>query len=392
MRLLRVALLLCLGLVGLALVVAAVRIDREWYEVHVLVARCAVFPSEVAGFGRFRGWLAVIGVLFLAVLFPLDRLLRRAERAESRPSRGAVLRVLLAVVLALGVSEAFLRWKSHGAVGQRPPSLLVLPPAHPDGRLSWVLEAPRTTVVDADGRAITYAVDAAGDRAASETDVADPSVPTVLLAGESVTFGLGVEWDETYPALVGKRLGVQTVTVAVHGYADDQIYLSTLDHLAKLERPIAVVTLAMADLLDRDVSSWRDRLTVGDDGSLVLARAQPEFLRESPLVAFVERVAPWEDDASLRVARAIFVATDRATRARGARALFVLTNFFEPCLPDASGRPSIESRLFDGLAVKHIRVDLDPSWSVKSSGHPDARAHAKLADGIVDALRGPETP
>jgi hypothetical protein len=92
------------------------------------------------------------------------------------------------------------------------------------------------------------------------------------------------------------------------------------------------------------------------------------------------------------VARAIFVATDRATRARGARALFVLTNFFEPCLPDAGGRPSIESRLFDGLAVKHIRVDLDPSWSVKSSGHPDARAHAKLADGIVDALRGPETP
>ncbi len=391
MSVLRVALLGLIGVVGAALLAAALRIDREWYEVHVLVARCAVFPSEVAGFGRFRGWLAVIGILFLAVLFPLDRLLRRAERAGSRPSRGAVLRVLLAVVLALGVSEALLRWKCHGAVGLRP-SPLVLPPAHPDGRLSWVLDAPRTTVVDADGRAVTYAVDAAGDRAASETDVADPSAPTVLLAGESVTFGLGVAWDDTYPALVGKRLGVQAVTAAVHGYADDQIYLSTLDHLAKLERPIAVVTLTMADLLERDVSTWRDRLTVGDDGALVLAHAQPELLRESPLVAFVERVAPWGDDASLRVARAIFVATDRATRARGARALFVLTNFFEPCLPDASGRPSIESRLFDGLAVKHIRVDLDPSWSVKSSGHPDVRAHAKLADAVVDALRAPETP
>jgi hypothetical protein len=148
----------------------------------------------------------------------------------------------------------------------------------------------------------------------------------------------------------------------------------------------------MADLLDRDVSTWRDRLAVGEGGTLVLAREQPELLRESPLVAFIERVRPWEDDASLRVARAIFVATDRAARARGAQALFLLTNFGEPCLPDASGRPSIEARLFDGLAVKHVRVDLDPTWIVSSNSHPDARAHARLADGVVQALQGQRLP
>jgi hypothetical protein len=390
MATLRVALLGLLGLVALGMIAGALVIDREWYEVHVLVARCAVFPSEAAGSGRLRGLLGVLGVLGLAVLWPLDRLLRRAARAaKGRVSRGAVLRVGLAVLLAVVVSEVVLRSRSHAGKGLARPTI-ALPPTHGDARLSWAFDAPKTTVIDADGRAIPYVIDAAGDRVQTETDVPDPSLPTILFAGESLTFGLGVRWEEAYPALVGQRLGVQTVTAAVHGYGDDQIYLSMLDHLAKLDRPVAVVTLAMADLLDRDVSTWRDRLVVGEGGSLVVARQQPELLRESPLVAFVERVRPWEDDASLRVARAIFVATDQAVRARGAHALFLLTNFLEPCLPDASGRPAIEARLFDGLPVKHVRVDLDPTWIVKSAMHPDARAHARLADGVVDALRQTE--
>jgi len=383
----RVVLLASLGLVGLGMIAGALRIDREWYEVHVLVARCAVFPPEAAGAGHLRTLLGVLGVVLLAVLWPLDRLLRRAaQAAKGCVSRGTVLRVGLAVVLAFVVSEVILRSKTHAGHGLAQPDT-ALPPTHGDPRLSWVFDAPRTTVLDADGVAIPYAIDADGDRVRSETDVPDPSRPTVLFAGESVTYGLGVRWEETYPALVGRELGVQAVIAAVHGYGDDQIYLSMLDHLARLERPLAVVTLALADLLERDVSTWRDRLVVAEDGSLVVAPKQPELLRESPLVALVERVKPWEDDASLRVARAIFVATDRAARARGVRALFVLTNFHEACLPDASGRPAIEARLFDGLPVEHVRVDLDPGWVVRSAGHPDARAHARLADGVVEGLR-----
>jgi hypothetical protein len=392
MSVLRAALFGSLGLVGLIMLAGALRIDREWYEVHVLVGRCAVFPSEVAGVGRLRVLLGVLGVLLLAVLYPLDRLLIRAARAaKGRVSRGGVLRVSLAVILALVVSEVVLRSKSHASRGLTRPTI-ALPPTHGDPRLGWAFDAPRTTVLQADGRSVTYAIDAAGDRVRSATQVPDPSRPTILFAGESVTLGLGVSWDEAYPALVGQRLGVQTLNAGVHGYGDDQIYLSMLDHLARLEHPIAVVTITMADLLDRDVSTWRDRLAVGEGGTLVLAREQPELLRESPLVAFIERVRPWEDDASLRVARAIFVATDRAARARGAQALFLLTNFGEPCLPDASGRPSIEARLFDGLAVKHVRVDLDPTWIVSSNSHPDARAHARLADGVVQALQGQRLP
>jgi hypothetical protein len=392
MSTLRVALAALLGLVALLMIAGALRIDREWYEVHVLIARCAVFPSEIAGVGRLRALLGTLGGLILVVLWPLDRLLVRAARAaKGRVPRGAVLRVGLAVILAIVVSELVLRSKSHAGRGLTRPDI-ALPPTHGDPRLGWVFDAPKTTVIETEGRPINYAIDASGDRSRSETDVPDPSRPTVLFAGESVTMGLGVTWEESYPALVGQRLGVQVVNAGMHGYGDDLIYLAMLDHLARLERPIAVVTLAMADLLARDVSTWRDHLVVGDGGSLVLARPEPELVRESPLIAFVERVRPWDDDESLRVARAIFVATDRAARARGARALFLLTNFQEPCLPDASGRPSIEARLFDGLPVKHVRVDLDPTWFVKSVMHPDARAHARLADGVVEALANADTP
>jgi hypothetical protein len=387
MVILRVALLVSLGLVGLLMIAGALGIDREWYEVHTLVRRCAVFPSEVEGVSRLRALLAGIGVLLLAVLRLVDRLLVRAARAaKARVSRGGILRVGLAVLLAVAVSEVILRLEFHAGQGLTAPTI-ALPPTHGDPRLDWVLDASKTTVLETDGRPITYAIDAVGDRVRSETEPPDPSRPSILFAGESVTLGLGVNWGEAYPALVGERLGVQTVNAGVHGYGDDQIYLSMLDHLARLERPIAVVTLAMADLLDRDVAAWRDHLVVGNDGLLVVAREQPELIRESPLVALVERVRPWDADASLRVARAIFVATDRAARARGVQALFLLTNFLQPCLPDASGRPAIEARLFDGLPVKHVRVDLDPTWILTSNSHPDARAHARLADGVVEALR-----
>jgi hypothetical protein len=383
----RIVLLGSLALAAIVMLAGALRIDREWYEVHVLVARCAVFPSEVAGAGRLRVLLAVLGAVLLAALYPLDRLLVRAARAtKGRVSRGAVLRVGLAVVLAVAVSEVVLRRKSHA--GRTPPIPdLVLPPTHGVPRLGWVLDAPSVTVADADGRSIRYVVDVDGDRVRSETDVPDPARPTILFVGESMTFGLGVTWDETYPALVGKQLGVQAVTAAVHGYGDDQIYLMALDHLAKLERPIAVVTLALTELLDRDVSTSRDHLVIGDDGSLALARPEPEWLRESPLVASIERVRPWADDASIRLARAVFVATDRAVRARGARERFHLTHVYEGCLPDATGRPAIEGRLFDGLPVEHVRVDLDPTWIVRSARHPDTRAHVRLAEGVVAALR-----
>lgn len=381
---LRRALAGALVVAGVAALVAAWRMDRDWYELHALRLRCAVDPSELAGVGRLRGTLAVAGAALLVLVIPIDRLLRRV-------SRGAALRVGGAVVLALVVSDLLVRHKAD--VERRPVGPPVaLPPAHDDPRLRWALDGPHTSVFVEDGRPVPYAVNAFGDRVRDESDVPDPDRPTILFAGESMTFGLGVLWDETYPALVGRALGVQVVDAGAHGYADDQIYLHMVDRLATLRHPLAVVTIAMADLLDRDVSPKRDRLGVAGDGSLFVVHERPELLRESPLFALVDRVSLTRDDESLRVARAILTAGDRAVRARGARPLVLFTNYGRPCLPDASGRPSLEGRLFDGLPVDHVRVDLDPDAMVESSHHPNPSGHERLARAVIEALRPAVSP
>jgi hypothetical protein len=373
---LRRALAAAMVLGGVAALVGAWRIDADWYEVHALRLRCAVDPSELAGVGRLRATLAVAGILALAAVVPLGRLLRRV-------SRGAALRVGAAVVLALVVSDLIARRKAGGDAAPVEPTPIALPPAHDDPRLRWALDGPRTTTFVEDGRPVPYAVDAYGDRVQDEADVPDPDRPTILFAGESMTFGLGVLWDETYPALVGRALGVQVVDAGVHGYADDQIYLRMLDRLAGLRHPLAVVTLTMPDLLDRDVSATRNRLGVAADGALFVVHERPALVRESPLFALVDRLSLSRDDESLRVARALLTAGDRAVRARGARSLVLFTNYGRPCLRDASGRPSLEGRLFDGLPLEHVRVDLEPDAMVESSHHPNPSGHLRLAQAVI---------
>jgi hypothetical protein len=364
-------------ILGLLVLLLAAWLDRSWFEVHVFQQRCAVDDSDLHLVARVRGLTALAGVATLLVARPIGRRLGRDSGL-----RAWWVRIGAAVALALLVCGFVLRAPAHPSAPAPVP--IALPPSHPDARLGWLYDAPRTTVLVDDERPIPYAVDADGDRAHSESDRTDPDQPTILFAGESVTFGLGVLWEEAYPTIVGLRFGVQVVNVGVHGYGDDQIRLHTLDRLAQLRRPVAVVTLAMADLVERDVFTWRDRLGVAADGSLFTVRAQSPSARESPLAALVGQLG--HSDEALRTARAIFAATARDVRARGAYPLFVLTNYGLPCLPDASGRPSIEGHLFDGLDVAHIRVDLDPSAIVHTNGHPDARAHAQLAEAIASAL------
>jgi hypothetical protein len=262
-----------------------------------------------------------------------------------------------------------------------------LPPVEPDARLSWVYRGPSTVVLVDDGRPVEYAFDAAGDRAHDSGHATDPVRPTLLFAGESVTLGLGLTWEETYPAIVGDRLHMQIVNTSVHGYGDDQIYLRMHDRLAALEQPAAVVTIAMAELLWRDVADWRHRLRPGFEGEFERVLPSPEFLRTSPLRLLLKSVGTLHSAEAITVARAFFSAMARDAHARGAYPLVVLTNYGTNCVPDETGRPSIEKRLFDGLGIDHVRVDLDPAWVISTNRHPDARASWAIADAVTLALK-----
>jgi hypothetical protein len=376
---------LCQALVvalGVALCAFALGADRDWFEVHTTRTYCATDAATLRWFAFARWALGAVGVVACALA---SRVGAWAGERSARDMGWAVLRVVVAAALALVVADLVLRVKMRRA--PEPIPTCQLPPLEHDARLTWRYRGPNTVAFVDGGRSVEYAFDADGDRAPAPGHVTDPARPTLLFAGESVTLGLGLPWEETYPAIVGDRLGMQIVNASVHGYGDDQIYLRMHDRLVTLERPSAVITIAMAELLWRDVATWRDRLVLGQKGDLEHVPAWPDFLGTSPLRKILESVGSFHGGEAIALARAFLAATARDARARGAYPLVVLTNYGLNCLPDETGRPSIEKRLFEGLSVDHVRVDLDPAWLISSNRHPDARASRAIADAVTLALK-----
>jgi hypothetical protein len=355
---------------------------RDWFEVHATRLYCSEDPGMVRGFVVARVAIGFAGIAVAAAAIPAARWLTR--RTVRGLVRGA-LRVCVAAVLALVVTDVYLR--SRIRVPPSPIAACQLPPTREDAHRTWTYPGGTSVVLVDDGRPVTYAFDHAGDRAPSTGEAPDLSLPTLLFAGESVTFGLGLPWEETYPAIVGDRLRLRIVNASVHGYGDDQIYLLLQERIAAMQRPVAVILIAMAELLPRDVADWRQRLRLRPDGSFEVVDPLPEWVRTSPIRMLLQRAITLHDDEATQIARAAYAGMARAARSRGAYPLVLFANYYGQCEPDDSGTPPIERRLFDGLGLDHVRVDLDRTWVIGTNGHPDARANRALAEAVVAALQ-----
>ena len=148
------------------------------------------------------------------------------------------------------------------------------------------------TVV-ASGWTTTYAIDHFGYRDVRQDALPDTAAPTLLFAGESIAVGTTVPYEQTYGAVVGSRLGLQSVNVAVAGFGNDQAYLFASQALGRKmmliqrskgpdgARPIAKEYLARL----------RD-----------LGRAYREVLgRHFPAMTLVQVVALVEDRAKVEI-------------------------------------------------------------------------------------------
>ncbi len=351
------------------------RADRAWWEIHVSPASCMTHPWEPRALTVARWATVAVAVALAAAARP--RLGRRVGR-DARGALGATVRVALAAVLAVGAAELVVR--SARRTSPLPPDV---PAVQPDPHLGRVLVPSRTTVAVRGGRSISFAVNALGLRARSEDDMPDPSRPHLLLAGESVAQGYAVPYEESPAYLVEQETGVSTLAVSVSAYANDQVYQRTKQILSVVAHPLAVVTLVVPLQIARNVDPRRERLALLDDGSLATVPPSTRGLR---ILELLDRVLPHGREA-LDVARAIVTATAKDARDRGAFPLFVATNFREPCLHDESGESSLAHRLFEGLDVTHVSVDLDPAWEVQGDGHPDVRGSRALASAIAAVLR-----
>jgi hypothetical protein len=360
---------------GLGLLLCAWRADRHWFELHLTAWHCAQEPSQLADATRLRVLLAVAGVVVLLLARPAGR------KAGTRPARellGWVARIGLAVVLALAVSECALR----RVTPKKDEPLHFEADPEPDPRYGWRPIPSHVSEVVVGSRTVRFAIDAAGDRVRSLDEPVDPARPTILLGGESVAAGFGLPYEETAAASVAERLGVQVADVAVSAVADDMATLRLVDNLPRFEHLLAAVTVVVPVTYDRNVWTDRPHVQPNDDGTFtLLPRGRPPLR----LVTLFENITGYRTDEGLRRARAMLVASARASRARGVFPLFVLVSW-PACLPDETGAPSIDRTTFEGLDLAHVRVDLETARFDALTYHPDALGQRRIADAIVAGL------
>jgi len=229
---------------GAALLTWAIRADADWFDRHVLPTYCPRAPSTLV-FETCARWSAAFAAA-LVVLFVRPKLGRWAARRERPRLWYAAARLAGAVSLALVVCDVVLRFR------QRPRRLEDdegLPPMRVDETGNYVPIPSRVKDFAVQGRSVRYELDAEGNRAASVRNASDPRAATLLFTGESITLGWGVAYEESYPALVGRDLGVQSVNLAVTGFSSDQAFLRLREALPRFALPVALVTIVIAPVI-----------------------------------------------------------------------------------------------------------------------------------------------
>jgi hypothetical protein len=364
------------ALAGIAFLVCALGADQRWLDRHFLPSFFTPRHVYVLTATIARVAAAALGVALAVVLrSPIGRFVARVGAGRLLADAA---RISLAVALALGTSELVLRHTYSRATEERPAN--EEPRRRRDQQLGWVFEVSRTGLDKEGGRVIEYAFDPSGYRVRRADEPVDPERPTILFTGESVMAGLGMTWEESVPAQVEALLGTQSANLAVHGFANDQAYLRLLAELPRFRQPVAVVSLFMPALFDRNLDD--DRPHLGPE----LVWLPPE--RHWRLAAVARWLVPYRSDAEIErgiaATRAVLRATVNLAHTRGAVPLIVVPQFS----PEAPVERMLRHRILDEVGLPYVWVELDPSWRVPGDQHPDARAAHAMAVAIAARLRG----
>ncbi len=366
--------------IGIALVVCAVLADHSWFMRHFLPTFFAPFEIYVVGAQLGRIALAALGISVALLLRP--RVGRLVVRKPARQIAADVSRILVAVMLALGMSEWALRHTVFGLAAEETPSQ-VEPKRRRDPWLGWTFVPARTGRENSDGRVIEYAIDSNGYRVRRADESVDVDRPTVLFAGESIMVGHGLTWEESVPGQVQALLGIQSVNLAVEGFATDQAYLHLTADLPRFRRPVAIVSLFTPALFDRNLDADRPHLGPG----LVWLPG-----RHRSLLELARWLMPCHTEAAIQrsilVTQEVLRATVDAARARGAACLILVPQF----APEHPAEQQLRRRILDEAGLPYERVELDPSWHLSWDRHPDARGARAIGLAVANRLRGEIKP
>jgi YD repeat-containing protein len=361
---------------GLALIVAALRADQAWVDRHFLPDFVVSHSAIVRVASAVRITMFVLGGVL--ILFVRPALARLAARRSTGQIFAGTARFLLAIALALVSSELVLRssfWRGS-RMGEN-----AVPYRRADPLLGWTAPAAWTTAKHEGGRLIRYTFDAAGYRVRRSDEPVDLERPTILFTGESIMLGTGLTWDESIPAQVATITGIQSATLATENYSNVQAYLRVKAELPKFHQPVAIVSLFMPALFDRNIDRARPQV-------------DPELVWEPPDRGFrLELLArllpvPYRSAATIErgieTTRAVLRATVVLARGRGATALTIVPRFGDE---DTTER-ALRQRILDEGGLTYMLIELDPNWRVPGDKHPDARAARFIAEAIAAKVVG----
>jgi len=232
---------------------------------------------------------------------------------------------------------------------------------------------------------VTYTIDAHGHRVTAGSY----DLPEVLILGDSLTFGQGVEDNEAYPALLQEQLpGVKVINGGVSAWGTTQALLKLQQQLQEHDTIRLVVYTVINHNLDRNYlrKSWLEHIDKSRglrvpyydvvDGQLVfqgLADPQQDGLEESPELRDKEQTLTrllLTEMASLCAERSIpFVVVYLPTEDE---------RDFSALLASAVG----EAWLVD------LRQEIDYATSqLRFDPHPSPEGHRRIAAALGPVLR-----
>lgn len=359
--------------VGVLLLAGALGANQAWIDSHFLPGFFMSPGNERLSAQLIRLVIAVLGGLLAFGARPhIGRFVARS------PVR--VLVTGVAAILAFGEAELLLRRRHIRAIEEPPP--MQEPRRRLDARLGWVFVPARVGHHVKGDRDIEYAFDPSGYRVRRLEEPVDHDSPTIVFTGESMIVGEGLTWEETVPAQTGSLMGIQSANVAVSGFASDQAYMRLETELPRFRQPIAVVTLFMPILFDRNLNDDRPHLGPG----LVWQPAE----RGWRLTAITRQLVRYRTADAIERGIVVTSETLRATvalaQARGAVPLIIVPQFGAEEPRDRE----LRRRILDEAGLPYVQVTLDPSWRIPWDRHPDARATRAIAIAVANRLRAPE--
>jgi len=363
------------GLAGLSLLIVALLANQSWWDRHFLPLYFYSQEKFLLGERLARVASAVIGVIL--IFFVRPAISRLASRMSADEFVAGLLRIIFAVGLALAVSEWLMGHEFAFAAAESQPG--EEPVRQPDPKLGWIFTPAHDGTTIAGMRKISYSIDPMGYRVNSQKSPVDVNLPSIIFTGESIITGYGLNWEETIPQQVGAALGLQSATIAVFGYGNDQAYLRLISELPRFRQPVAVVSLFIPSLFARNLGDDRPHL-----GTQLNWKPAVHRLWLSTLFRFL---VPYHSEAEIEqgiaATRAELLATDTLARRRGAISLVVNPQFGS----ETQVERMLRRRILERPGIEFVRVKLDPSWHLKGDLHPDARAAHAIAMAIAANLR-----